>query len=159
MNRKTKGLIIALCVIILILIGLIAWQALKPATEPPGGLYEDPNAEDIREHDAQAGSVGNISVPGFESMTIKAGQKSQSVWLYNPKNNNCYFLATIILSDGTEVYKSALIAPGKAIYDAEFFQVIPEGTYENSILQYDFYTLDGVQVNGTKAYFTLEVEK
>ncbi len=64
-----------------------------------------------------------------------------------------------MLPDGTEVYKSALIAPGKAIYTAEFTRTVPAGTYENAILQYDFYTLDGTQANGTKAYFTLEVEK
>lgn len=92
-------------------------------------------------------------------MTIKADQIKQNIWLYNPEKNNCYFLATIMLPDGTEVYKSALIAPGKAIYTAEFTRTVPAGTYENAILQYDFYTLDGTQANGTKAYFTLEVEK
>lgn len=159
MNIKTKGLIIALCAVIVALVGVIAWQCLKPTTEPTGALKADPNAVDIREPDAQTGSTGSIAVPGFESTTVKAGQEQQNVWLYNPEKNNCNFSVTILLPDGTEVYKSGLIAPGKAIYTAEFTQQVKVGTYENAALQYDFYSLDGTACGGTKAYFTLEVER
>ena len=162
MKMRYKALVGVLILIIVALLMVILLQQCgnnSTPTGPGGGLYEDPNAEDIREPDAQKGSIGNIAVPGFEAMTIKANQTKQNIWLYNPEKNNCYFLATIMLPDGTEVYKSALIAPGKAIYTAEFTRTVPAGTYENAILQYDFYTLDGTQANGTKAYFTLEVEK
>ena len=114
---------------------------------------------DIREQDAQKGGTGNIAVPGFEKMTVKVGATTQDIWIYNPEKNNCLFVASIILPDGKTVYKSGYIAPGKAIYKAKFTQQIRAGIYENTVLQYDFYTLEGTAAGGTKAYFTLEVEQ
>jgi len=159
LNAKYKILIGALVLIILALLAVIVIQHHSHTDDFDTELYEDPNAVDIREPDAQKGSVGNIAVPGFEVMTIKAGQTEQAIWLYNPEKNNCYFVASIQLPDGTELYRSQLIPPGKAIYQAQFSRTVPAGTYEKSILQYDFYTLNGTVANGTKAYFTLEVEE
>lgn len=159
MQKKYRVLVVILLLVIAALLGIIHLlkQCGKPAEVGPS-LYEDPNAVDIREPDAQKGGTGNIAVPGFEKMTVKAGATTQDIWIYNPEKNNCLFVASIILPGGKTVYKSGYIAPGKAIYKAEFTQQIRAGTYENTILQYDFYTLDGTAAGGTKAYFTLEVE-
>lgn len=157
MQKKYRVLVVILLLVIAALLGIILWQYF--AQSSAGTLTEDPNAVNIREPDAQKGGTGNIAVPGFEKMTIRAGTTSQDIWIYNPEKNNCYFVVSIILPDGKTVYKSGFIAPGKAIYKAEFTQQIRAGTYENTVLQYDFYTLDGTAAGGTKAYFTLEVEQ
>lgn len=156
MQKKYRVLVVILLLVIAALLGIILWQYF--AQSSAGTLTEDPNAVNIREPDAQKGGTGNIAVPGFEKMTVKAGATTQDIWIYNPEKNNCLFVASIILPGGKTVYKSGYIAPGKAIYKAEFTQQIRAGTYENTILQYDFYTLDGTAAGGTKAYFTLEVE-
>lgn len=156
MQKKYRVLVVILLLVIAALLGIILWQYF--AQSSAGTLTEDPNAVNIREPDAQKGGTGNIAVPGFEKMTIRAGTTSQDIWIYNPEKNNCYFVVSIILPDGKTVYKSGFIAPGKAIYKAEFTQQIRAGIYENTVLQYDFYTLDGTAAGGTKAYFTLEVE-
>ena len=158
MEKRYKLLVAVLLIIIIALLILLLKQCGKPAEVGPG-LYEDPNAVDIREQDAQKGGTGNIAVPGFEKMTVKVGATTQDIWIYNPKKNNCLFVASIILPDGKTVYKSGYIAPGKAIYKAKFTQQIRAGIYENTVLQYDFYTLEGTAAGGTKAYFTLEVEQ
>ncbi len=157
MQKKYRVLVVILLLVIAALLGIILWQYF--AQSSAGTLTEDPNAVNIREPDAQKGGTGNIAVPGFEKMTIRAGTTSQDIWIYNPEKNNCYFVVSIILPDGKTVYKSGYIAPGKAIYKAEFTQQIRAGIYENTVLQYDFYTLDGTAAGGTKAYFTLEVEQ
>ncbi len=157
MQKKYRVLVVILLLVIAALLGIILWQYF--AQSSAGTLTEDPNAVNIREPDAQKGGTGNIAVPGFEKMTIRAGTTSQDIWIYNPEKNNCYFVVSIILPDGKTVYKSGFIAPGKAIYKAEFTQQIRAGIYENTVLQYDFYTLDGTAAGGTKAYFTLEVEQ
>lgn len=157
MQKKYRVLVVILLLVIATLLGIILWQYF--AQSSAGTLTEDPNAVNIREPDAQKGGTGNIAVPGFEKMTIRAGTTSQDIWIYNPEKNNCYFVVSIILPDGKTVYKSGFIAPGKAIYKAEFTQQIRAGIYENTVLQYDFYTLDGTAAGGTKAYFTLEVEQ
>lgn len=157
MQKKYRVLVVILLLVIAALLGIILWQYF--AQSSAGTLTEDPNAVNTREPDAQKGGTGNIAVPGFEKMTIRAGTTSQDIWIYNPEKNNCYFVVSIILPDGKTVYKSGFIAPGKAIYKAEFTQQIRAGIYENTVLQYDFYTLDGTAAGGTKAYFTLEVEQ
>lgn len=157
MQKKYRVLVVILLLVIAALLDIILWQHFAPSST--GTLTEDPNAINIREPDVQKGSTGNIAVPGFEKMTIRSGTTSQDIWIYNPKKNNCYFVASIILPGGKTVYKSGFIAPGKAIYKAEFMQNIQAGTYKSTILQYDFYALDGTAVGGTKAYFTLEVEQ
>ena len=157
MQKKYRVLVVTLLLVIAALLGIILWQYF--AQSSAGTLTEDPNAVNTREPDAQKGGTGNIAVPGFEKMTIRAGTTSQDIWIYNPEKNNCYFVVSIILPDGKTVYKSGFIAPGKAIYKAEFTQQIRAGIYENTVLQYDFYTLDGTAAGGTKAYFTLEVEQ
>ena len=157
MQKKYRVLVVILLLVIAALLGIILWQYF--AQSSAGTLTEDPNAVNIREPDAQKGGTGNIAVPGFEKMTIRAGTTSQDIWIYNPEKNNCYFVVSIILPVGKTVYKSGFIAPGKAIYKAEFTQQIRAGIYENTVLQYDFYTLDGAAAGGTKAYFTLEVER
>ena len=157
MQKKYRVLVVILLLVIAALLGIILWQYF--AQSSAGTLTEDPNAVNIREPDAQKGGTGNIAVPGFEKMTIRAGTTSQDIWIYNPEKNNCYFVVSIILPDGKTVYKSGFIAPGKAIYKAEFTQQIRAGIYENTVLQYDFYTLEGTAAGGTKAYFTLEVEQ
>ena len=157
MQKKYRVLVVILLLVIAALLGIILWQYF--AQSSAGTLTEDSNAVNIREPNAQKGGTGNIAVPGFEKMTIRAGTTSQDIWIYNPEKNNCYFVVSIILPDGKTVYKSGFIAPGKAIYKAEFTQQIRAGIYENTVLQYDFYTLDGTAAGGTKAYFTLEVEQ
>ena len=122
MQKKYRVLVVILLLVIAALLGIILWQYF--AQSSAGTLTEDPNAVNIREPDAQKGGTGNIAVPGFEKMTIRAGTTSQDIWIYNPEKNNCYFVVSIILPDGKTVYKSGFIAPGKAIYKAEFTQQI-----------------------------------
>jgi hypothetical protein len=42
----------------------------------------------------------SISIPGFERATMKAKQLHQEISFYNPKQNNCYFQISILLSEG-----------------------------------------------------------
>ena len=85
MKMRYKALVGILILIIIALLIVILLQQCGDSgtpTGPGGGLYEDPNAEDIREPDAQKGSIGNIAVPGFETMTIKADQTKQNICLW-----------------------------------------------------------------------------
>ncbi len=62
-----------------------------------------------------AGGSGRIKIPGFDSMTFKAGQRQQAVELKNPEENECYMVLVIELPDGSEIYRSGMIAPGAEI--------------------------------------------
>lgn len=84
----------------------------------------------------------SISIPGKESMKIQANAKSVSVDLYNPENNKCYFEISILLEDGTELYKSKLVKPGQNIYKINLNKELAKGTY-NATIHYSTYTMDG----------------
>lgn len=84
----------------------------------------------------------SISIPGKESMKIQAEEKSVSVDLYNPEDNKCYFEISILLEDGTELYKSKLVKPGQNIYKINLNKELAKGTY-NATIHYSTYTMDG----------------
>lgn len=103
-------------------------------------------------------SSQSIAIPGFEKMVMKAGQTRQTVKLYNPETNACYFMITLSLSDGTPLYRSGLIKPGQVVDAIEISRSLQAGTYANAILQYDCYSSDGLQqLNGAQSVFNLEV--
>lgn len=106
-------------------------------------------------------NTDTIDIPGFDAMNLKAGETKQAVNLWNPKQNICYFKMTILLSDGTKLWQSDLIRPGKGLYEIELNKALEAGTYENAILKYECFTLDEAQLplNGAEVKFTINVLK
>ena len=54
----------------------------------------------------------SISIPGFDFLSLQAGAQEQSMPLYNPENNACYFRISLLL-DGEALWRSDLLAPGQ----------------------------------------------
>ena len=79
--------------------------------------------------------------------------------LYNPEQNTCYFRMTLLLSDGTQLWQSGLIEPGKGIYDITLEQTLAAGTYEDAVLKYECFAMDDAQtpLNGSEIKLTLNV--
>lgn len=102
-------------------------------------------------------NTDTIDIPGFDIMNLKAGSKKQSVNLYNPKENTCYFKISILLNDGTKLWESKLIEPNKAVYEITLNQSLEAGTYENCTLKYECYAMDEEQspLNGSEIKFTI----
>ena len=105
--------------------------------------------------------VGSIAIPGYEKLTFQAGERTQYVSLSNPAENDCYFVISILLPDGTELYRSGIIAPGTVIDCLRLNFAPVAGIYENAILRYSCWE-DGAdgelsEINGANTVFTLEV--
>ena len=66
-----------------------------------------------------------------------------------------------MLPDGTELYKSGMIAPGTTVDCLRLNTAPIAGTYENTILRYSCWDVDDdevpSEVNGANTHFTLEV--
>jgi len=121
-----------------------------------GTIIEDP--EETSDTETAAGSAGNIIIPGFAQLTFKAGTKEQNVKLYNPKENFCYFMITILLADNTEIYQSELLAPGSSLTKIKLSKVLEPGIYEDAILRYSCFDMETLKgLNGANTKFTLEV--
>lgn len=122
----------------------------------------DDNAEDYTGNkDTYTGkkNTDTIDIPGFDIMNFKAGTTEQSVNLYNPKENTCYFKLTLLLNDGTVLWESKLIEPNKAIYDITINQNLSVGEYKDCTLKYECFAMDEQQtpLNGSEIKFTLNV--
>lgn len=101
----------------------------------------------------------DISVPGYEKLEFVAGKKKQNVYLNNPDGNTCYFVMSLILEDGTVIWKSDYLEPGMAFDRIELNQPLEKGNYENVTLQYDCYSIaDKRELNGSAVTVTLEVK-
>ena len=99
-----------------------------------------------------------ITIPGFELMTLKARENTQTVNLYNPAQNICYFEVSLCLPEGTEIFRSGLIAPGQTVEKIELVHTLEAGRYEGAILKYDCFTLDNLApLNGAVIEIDLEV--
>lgn len=168
-NPKGKtGKILLLIVLVILLVGAGVFVGLNwntwfgEDTPQGGGLTTDENAEDwTGEQDVYEGekNTDTIDIPGYGSITLKADAAEQSVNLYNPEQNTCYFRMTLLLSDGTQLWQSGLIEPGKGIYDITLEQTLVTGTYEDAVLKYECFAMDDAQtpLNGSEIKLTLNV--
>ncbi|MDD3229395.1 MAG: hypothetical protein PHE09_09290 [Oscillospiraceae bacterium] len=99
-----------------------------------------------------------IAIPGYAQLVMKAGDVMQEVELHNPQENPCYFVISIILPDGTEVFRSGMIEPGQKTNVIKLLQPLKAGTYKNAVLRYSCYSIkDKAPMNGADTKFTLEV--
>ena len=113
---------------------------------------EDQDNSDIEESPS-------IAIPGYDTLSFKAGKKTQEVTLHNPKENTCYFKMSLILEDGTTIWTSDLLEPGKAFTKIKLDKSLAKGTYSNVKLRYACYSLkDQSQLNGAEIKVTIVAE-
>lgn len=111
-------------------------------------------------HNAAGKTVdtGAVVLPGYDHIRAKSSDQEIILNLYNPKENACPFSVSLILPDGTEVFRSGMIYPGDTLNRIELNAPVPIGTYEKSVIRYYCFTADGArQLNGADINFTLEV--
>lgn len=155
MRDSTKIRILYVTVIILLIIIVILLLHRCNGDH----MVVDPNVTDILSPTDNPGtSDDGISVVGFKRLRIKANTTDVSGYFINPASNEVYFVARLCLEDGTLLYQSGLIPPGKAIYAMEIQRPLPPGLY-NAVLYYDTYSLnDRKQGTILKLEIVLEVE-
>jgi hypothetical protein len=98
-----------------------------------------------------------IAIPGFKRLTVE-GQTLHAGAITNPEQNACYFIVTLIMPGGAELYRSTYLAPGKSLGDVETLVPLAAKAYEDVTARYSCYTLDDLKpLNGADINFTLEV--
>ncbi len=147
-NHSTRSrvfvclLAVAVTVIIILIIILLrscSFTGDNKATPDNTSNYTESKELDFTPYEKQKGKV--ISIPTVSGMNFSADQLHQTVDLSNPKENNCYFVITLSLSDGTEIYKSDYLAPSKKITEITLNQPLQRGLYKNCKLLYNCYSL------------------
>jgi len=100
---------------------------------------------------------GSIAIRGFEKLTAENGVIHSS-GISNPSKNECYFIVSIIMPDGSIIYNSGILAPSQELDEIELSKELESGIYEGVIARYSSYALDTMQpLNGADITFILEV--
>ena len=101
------------------------------------------------------GVVPGIAIPGYKSITVDANKTDVKVNFQNPEGNPCYFEISLLLDDGTELYKSKMVEPGKGLYDITLSKALEPGEY-GATVKYSTYSLEGLNpMNGAEVRITL----
>lgn len=153
---KGSNWIIILLTLLIVLVGILIFLLLRP---DPVEVSTPDGANSVASDNVQK-NEDTISIPGYESITLAADQKEQTVGLPNPANNTCYFKIHLILEDGTVLWESDLVKPGQISDPIKLTAPLEAGTYQNAVLKYECFTMDSQmkQLNGASTKFTLIVK-
>lgn len=156
--RKHKKLILILLLLLLAIGGGLFWHHYNKPTPPNPNLDGSAVGWQGRQvlEEAGKGSDETISIPCFESLAFQANQTTQKVNLYNPENNKCYFVITMIVGEDT-VFKSEMIAPNTGFYEIELSKELAAGEYSGMVIYECFSIADLSPMNGGSFHFDLVV--
>ena len=112
----------------------------------------------------------NISIPGYESLSFKAGTKKQSVNFHDPEENTCFFRISLVLeadegtgadkaagAEDTVLWTSELLEPGESVKSIRLERELESGDYP-AIIKYECFSLrDNTPLNGANISVTLQV--
>lgn len=165
LNKSKKNIIAVIVVILVIIIlaiaGVILYNHLKGEEPKRGngvvGVITDGWDTGI-EDEAPLESAG-IQIPGYSTAEMKAGDTSLHLSIGNPEGNSCGFFATLLLSDGTVLYKSELLKPGFGLEDIPLSKSLESGEYD-AVVCYECVTLDEANepLNAAESEFKLIVK-
>lgn len=143
-NRKSKrkwiiGGVAAAVLVVAIAAGFLLKNNRNAASD---GLKVQKNTVEWNQDMKSADEDAGIQIPYYSDVYMEGGTNTIDMTLVNPKENDCYFTYTFILSDtGEEIYQSDLIGPGRALEQVKLNQEVPNGTYKLNI-RVDTYTME-----------------
>ena len=162
-NSKKKWLILLLILLLLLLIAGGVFAGIKIAesrqTSDGGsssggvGLIIDQNAgEKIESQSKSSEEVPGVTIPGWRSITIPAGETEiTSVDFYNPEENEDYYYLTFELripdDSGEEyevIYSSQLVPPGQHLQKITLSRPLEAGEYD-AVIHVQPYKMDEAQ--------------
>ena len=159
MNRKSN-------ILAAFLIVMLALTTLTGCSESSSG-----NADKSNKDYSNIVENSNISIPGYESLELKAGKTKQSVDFYNPDDNTCFFRISLVIKYGadtangkegnvgeeTVLWTSEMIEPGEHVKSIKLSKELESGEY-TATLKYECFRLqDKSPLNGSNVELTLNV--
>ena len=123
-------------------------------------LMQNPSQTGSEKLPSETKLENKTAIPGYESLTLKAGEKKQDTVLYNPPENTCLFRISLLLEDGTLLWTSREIKPGKDSDPIKLSQTLAVGQYPNAVLRYECFAMDAAKtpLNGAEIKLTLRVK-
>lgn len=151
MKSKQRGLILNHCdkfdstlirsatllfIILLILMLILAIAGIVMNNEQDSSTIPDISfAGDIGYSEL---SDGEVVVQAVTGLCFNADAAEQDVYIPNSEKNECSFVVSIYLGDGTLLYESPVVKPGNDITSISLYQTLDEGVYHNAVMVYKF---------------------
>ncbi len=136
------------CILVVFLLALAVaagvLYARRPAEAQPGGnAYVDQSAGDweVQVETPEETELGKMLIPGYGGATMREGDTTLSLRVGNPEGNTCYLKATLQLEDGTVLYESGLLEPGKGFEQIPLNQTLAAGVYQAAV-HYQGYAME-----------------
>lgn len=135
----------------LILVAALALLIWRSIPRPQPSQLPDETVEKLN---------GAAALPGYAYLNLQADTTKQTLTLSNPPENSCLFRISLILEDGTVLWTSDLIKPGYDSAPIRLSQPLSAGSYPNTTLLYECFTMDAAQspLNGGSIKLTLRVK-
>jgi len=122
------------------------------------GEWDGQLAKD-EEKKKQGKLTDSIEIPGYPTLNIEANKKNVSCILGNPAKNTCYFVFELVLKDTNEtIFKSKMVAPGKAIKNMNLSKPMKKGEYNAVIKITTFHEDTLASLNGANVETKLVVK-
>lgn len=131
--------VIVLLAVVVVVILLLRSCGDSPVIPPTG---TDPTEGTLDFTPTGEQQNNTITIPGMTGINLQSGQLEQVVDFQNPKENTCYFVLSLYLSDDTLIYQSGYLAPGERITEIKLNQLLQRGIYGKCRLVYECFTLD-----------------
>lgn len=144
--KKRNKVVLTVILILVMAGGMYLWKTREQ------GLDIDGNAKKYEVNIKEPEDWGNnrIAVPGYGDIEMEEGSDRFCVALYNPKENPCYFVFSVMV-EGKEQYRSKLVPPGEAITNARLSEKIAGGIHEVTIKIETYDLADGkTPMNGSE---------
>ena len=157
---KRKTIFIILAAVILAAAVFLGWKFAGNVapTEERTPSYSTDAVDWNEELEGDKPETGYITMPGYDTIPLKAGNTTAEVALANPESNTCYFQFQLILQETDDIlYTSDLVAPGMAIVNEELSRSFDAGDYP-LIIRINTFSEDGkISYNGSDIVTTLHV--
>ena len=86
-----------------------------------------------------------IHLPSYSSLTFREGTVYQTEVLANPGENSCLVRISLILADGTVIYRGEPVKPGYYTKPITLIAPMERGLYRDVTLKYECFTDDEAQ--------------
>lgn len=157
------GIAALVLLLVIIVLAVVLWP--RPVDESSGmGLTVDPYSGTFvapeKTGEAEEGSSG-IAIPGWGSISIKAGETLVDVDLENPiDNKDRYNMSFTIYLKGEEepIAETGLIPPGESALKLELSEALEAGEYEAIVHVQPYRIADGSATNNADIETILIVE-
>ncbi|MBQ8310953.1 MAG: hypothetical protein IJX80_08080 [Clostridia bacterium] len=147
-----------LVVAALLLVALVAGGVILGMQLVPRAGIDDDAVDYPWSPPEDDGDAGDISLPGYETITLPANETTVGIVLPNPSGNPCNFWFTLILEDTGEVlYRSGMIPPGMAVTEITLSRALAVGDYKLTIQIETASVSEGVPMNGATMQVALRV--